>query len=86
MENQLTLASPNIWANDLSLFSQFCPLVDSTVLILLGGPHAFTDLLMLQYWNYKYLFSLCLINLKVLIKIKNHIPHLLLLKLNYLES
>lgn len=37
-------------------------------------------LLILQYWNYKRLFSMCLINLKVLIKIKNHIMHLLLLK------
>lgn len=26
--NQLTLASPNLWTNELSLLSQSCPLLD----------------------------------------------------------
>lgn len=42
--NQLTLASPNLWTNELSLLlSQSCPLLESTVLTCLGGPQVFTE-------------------------------------------
>lgn len=41
--NQLTLASPNLWTNELSLPSQSCPLLESTMLTCLGGPQVFAE-------------------------------------------
>lgn len=42
--NQLTLASPNLWTNELSLLlSQSCPLLESTMLTCLGCPQVFAE-------------------------------------------
>lgn len=61
MANQLTLASLNLWTHEFSSLS----------VVPFGGPHcAYAGavlmgsqnyLLILQDWNYKCLFSLCLI-------------------------
>lgn len=70
--NQLTLASPNLWTNELSLLLSYsCPWLDQLcshawVVLRCSQNH----LLRLQCWNHKCLFSVCPINLKVLIKTK----------------
>lgn len=41
--NQLTLASPNLWTNELSLLLLVLSFAGSTVLTCLGGPQVFTE-------------------------------------------
>ena len=70
--NHLASASLYLWTNELSLLlSQSCPLLDPLCLhACVVLVHSQNYLLRLQYWDYKCLFSMCLINLKVLIKTK----------------